>query len=515
MAEIERFSLIPAEKGFYNRSVNKKTVPFANEIALQQPLRPALTPVGSNVDYSRAKGELDEMDRLLADSGVESMAVELALESTQKLSSKRTETLARFAIQSIRTETLRWYLGGISFRALSKAICSSDLYARFCRVIDIEGIRGVSKSTLERSSKLFDDSAMDRLLKELTAKSVDEEGSARIGLDKPLQVSAVLIDGTCLEANVHYPVDWVLLKDCARTLLKAVELIREMGLRQRMPRTPAELARDMNKLCIAFSNTRRQKDGKKTRKKLLRKIVKLARLVAGHARTHADLLASSKRDAKKTLKQAEAILSRINSNLAMLPDLEKQARERIIGERQVDADKKILSIHDLDISVISKGKSGTPSEFGNQLLIAETLDGYIVDSKLHRGQAPSETKQLPLSLERIKGLGIELAEVVTDRGFSSQANSKALGKGIYDCTAPRSVKDLEQRLQEERFRILQKRRAGTESRIATLKNRWLGGRLKAKGFDNRERALKGSILAHNLWILVRIIENQSPLAKAA
>ena len=102
------------------------------------------------------------MDRLLADSGVESMAVELALEATPKLSRRRTETLARFAIQSIRTETLRWYLGGVSFRTLSKAICSSDLYARFCRVIDIEGIRGVSKSSLERSSKLFDDSAMDQ-----------------------------------------------------------------------------------------------------------------------------------------------------------------------------------------------------------------------------------------------------------------------------------------------------------------------------------------------------------------
>ena len=104
---------------------------------------------------------------------------------------------------------------------------------------------------------------------------------------------------------------------------------------------------------------------------------------------------------------------------------------------------------------------------------------------------------------------------MTDRGFSSQANSQALGKEIYDCTAPRWVKDLEERLEEERFRTLQKRRAGTESRIATLKNRWLGGRLKAKGFDNRERALKGSILARNLWILARIIENQSQYAKAA
>jgi len=107
---------------------------------------------------------------------------------------------------------------------------------------------------------------MDRLLKTLTTKSMDEEGSVRFGLDKPLEVSTVLIDGSCLEANVQYPVDWVLLKDCARTLLKAVELIRSMGLRRRMPRTPAELARDMNKICIELSITHR----KKTERRLAR-----------------------------------------------------------------------------------------------------------------------------------------------------------------------------------------------------------------------------------------------------
>ena len=81
--------------------------PFTNEIALHQELlRPAPTPVGGNVDYRQAKRELDDIDRLLVDSGVESTAV-------------------------------------------AKAICSSDLYARFRRVIDSRGIRGVSKSSLE------------------------------------------------------------------------------------------------------------------------------------------------------------------------------------------------------------------------------------------------------------------------------------------------------------------------------------------------------------------------------
>ena len=491
------------------------TLPFANEIALQQSLRPALTPVGSNVDYHRSKRELEEMDRLLTASGVESMAVELALEGKEGLSAKRTEKLARFAIQSIRTETLRWYLGGVSFRALSKAICSCDLYARFCGVIDLEGIGGVSKSSLERSSKLFEASDLDRLLAALSKKSFASESSPALGLEEPLDASIVLMDGTCLEANLHYPVDWILLKDCARTLLKAVELIRKLGLRNRMPTPPERFASDMNKLCVAYANTRRRKDGKKSRKKLLRKILKLLDVAAAHARAHAKLLAANLEKVDSSERQSQRIIDRIESNLEMLPRLKKQARTRIIGERQVSASEKILSIHDLDICVATKGKAGKPSEFGNHLLLAETPEGYIVDSKLHRGQAPGEPKQLPESIRRIESLGVKLAAVVTDRGFSSSSVSRNLREGIYDATAPRQVEELRKRLQDNRFRSLQKRRGGTEARIATLKNRWMGGRLKAKGFDNRERALKGSILAHNLWVLARTIRDQERRRKAA
>jgi hypothetical protein len=488
--------------------VNIITVPFANEIALQELLRPALTPVGSNVDYRQAKRELDDIDRLLASSGLEAAAVAQALKGKEGLSAKRTEKIALFAIQSVRTETLRWYLGGLSFRALSKAICASDLYARFCRVIDIAGIRGVSKSSLERSSKLFDVKQIDSLLSTLSQRSFSAEQSAKIGLQKPLDASAVLVDGTCLEANVHHPVDWVAIKDCAHTLLKSVRLIRTLGLVNRMPRTPAQLASDMNKLCIAFSNTHRRKDGKKTRKTLLRKMLKLVETAAGHARTHARLLCENMEKVDRSVRQCERIVQRVNSNIELLPQLKKQARERIIGERQIPAKDKILSIHDLDICVTSKGKSGKPAEFGNHLLVGETLEGFIIDSKLHRGQPPGEPRQLPDCLKRIKELGVKVQAVVTDRGFSSANNSNDLDEKIYDATAPRCVNALDKRLEEDRFRELQKRRGSTESRIATLKNRWQGGRIKAKGFDNRERALKGSILA-------RTIRDQDQRKKAA
>ena len=51
-----------------------------------------------------------------------------------------------------------------------------------------------------------------------------------------MDATVCLMDTTCLEANVHHPVDWLLLKDIGVTLLKAVGLIRREGLVCRIAR---------------------------------------------------------------------------------------------------------------------------------------------------------------------------------------------------------------------------------------------------------------------------------------
>ena len=51
-------------------------------------------------------------------------------------------------------------------------------------------------------------------------------------------------------------------------------------------------------------------------------------------------------------RQAEQVLKRIKSIIEALPAAVKQAHERIIGERQVANDEKILSLFEPDIQVI-------------------------------------------------------------------------------------------------------------------------------------------------------------------
>lgn len=66
-------------------------------------------------------------------------------------------------------------------------------------------------------------------------------------------------DSTCIGADIHFPVDWVLLRDASRTLINAVVSIRKHGLKHRIPE-PKSFVRRMNKLCMEMAGTRRKKD---------------------------------------------------------------------------------------------------------------------------------------------------------------------------------------------------------------------------------------------------------------
>ena len=149
-----------------------------------------------------------------------------------------------------------------------------------------------------------------------------------------------LIDGTCLEANIHFPVDWVLLRDVAVTLLKATKLIRAEGLVCRMPEGPDELARQMNRLCIAMTHAKRRKDAKRERKALLRQMKPFLRRIGAHAARHRDKLEAKRPRTRFSQKEAAGIIARVDKMLRQIDPVIEQAHERLIGERAVPTKKE-------------------------------------------------------------------------------------------------------------------------------------------------------------------------------
>jgi len=263
------------------------------------------------------------------------------------------------------------------------ALASSDLLSDFCGCRSIAGIRWTSKSSLHRASILFSNEQLRTLNTLLVECAGTASSAARLGLQRPEDLSVCLIDTTCLEANIHFPVDWLLLRDVSITLLKAIKLIRKEGLLNRMPELPEQLSKSMNRLCIEMTHSRRKVGAKKARKGILRKMKTLLRRIGRHAHRHRDLL--QRRYIQTGLSQAQAgrIIARIDQKLEQLPKVIEQAHERIIGERPVKNKDKILSAHEADIDVIVRGKAGATVEFGNELVIGESESGLIVDYMLY------------------------------------------------------------------------------------------------------------------------------------
>jgi hypothetical protein len=234
---------------------------------------------------------------------------------------------------------------------------------------------------------------------------------------------------------------------------------------------------------------------------------RLTKLVEKHAQRYSTRLQADWR--KETdLREGEMrqIASRVGLVMAQLPAAIWQAHERIIGERPVKNQDKILSLYEPDIHVIVRNKAGAEVEFGNTMLLAEQEDGLIVDWKLEKEISHGDIAMMTASMARIKTVfGRYPASVGADRGFSSKASHEFLSKErIVDAICPRDPHVLKERMKNPKFRKIQKRRSQTEGRIGIFKNNFLGRPLLSEGFEHRELAVAWAVLAHNLWLIAAL-----------
>ena len=247
-------------------------------------------------------------------------------------------------------------------------------------------------------------------------------------------------------------------------------------------------------------------EGKKERKGKLRAIKKLTKVVEAHAKRYRAQLDENWAQSDLSRKEAEVILRRMDRVLEQLPEARQQAHDRIIGERAVANEKKILSLYQDHVHVIVRGKAGAEVEFGNSLFLAENAQGLIIDFELLRESSPGDAQWLQQRYEAMKSAtGGRLCAVVADRGFESKATREMLeADGTFECLCPRDPERLSQRMNEdEAFAGAMQRRAQTEGRVGILKNVFLGGTPLAKGFEHRQIQVAWAVLAHNLWVAAR------------
>jgi len=300
-------------------------------VAIQEHLRPALQPVFGCKDYEDEKRLLERVDLILRHSGVDRMFLELSQEQFEanaakleaageqvQTGAKAIERYLTHSSRALRCTVLKNLVGG-SYREISKVLAMSPLYRWFCGLEEFALIRVPGKSTLRDYAHWLPAQQMEKILATLTRAVCDEEHAREIGLESELDLSVAWVDTTCLKACIHFPTDWVLLRDAVRTLVKCILTIRRHGLKRRIPE-PEDFLRQINALSMGMSAAARRKPGsKRKRKRVLRAIKGLSKLVEEHGQRYRDALDKHWNQSDLTHKEAEVILRRMDNVLIQLP----------------------------------------------------------------------------------------------------------------------------------------------------------------------------------------------------
>lgn len=467
--------------------------------------------IRGNSEYHIELEILQNISRLLCESGAEEKVIcSWLAQAENDAAPKVLSDRARIKIQqnaqfALRAAVLRKYRN-LSYRELARELAMAPLYQWFCMLNRWTDVRIPSKSKLQAYEQALPEELVRSLNSLLLKHSMTESGmNGDLCTEESLDLSECFFDTFCLETNIHYPVDWVLLRDASRTLMLAVLKIREHGIVNRMAEGCQSLLRRMNNLCIEMTHSSRRKGGKKARKRCFRKMKKLVKKIELHARKHLMKLSDLWQESELTGGQVHQIVARIKNVLTQLPEAVRQGHERVIGERRIKTEDKILSLYEHEVNVIVRRKAGAEVEFGNKASLLEQKQGFIVDWDLAEVGSPGDPQLCRNSYDRAQDEFGPIGALATDRGCNSQRNSNYLEKhNTYDATCPRNVNELSLRMSEDNFKQLQRRRGSTEARISILK-KFTGGRLKCKGYAHRRQQLGLCALTHNLWLVSRLM----------
>lgn len=486
-------------------------------IPFELPLPKVLPTIEGNVDYRTLRDQLVQINQMLLASGLEDQFIEADLkqwlQGRQSVSAQAQQNRQLHSRRALRCNIARDLLKE-DYRGFAARLADSALLQFFCGIDEMDRVRVPSKSTLQRYDIWWPEAQVRKLVTQLLQTGAQQP--EKLHLPEAIDLETCFLDTTCVEANIHYPVDWVLLRDGTRTLMKAVQLIREQGLKHRME-SPESFITRINRLCIEMTHTRAKQDSKRHKKITLRKMDRVVGTVAAHARRYRKLLDEKWDQTQWTRPQAEQVLRRIDQVLEQLAKARQQARQRIISEQPVENKDKILSLYEREVRVIVRKKAGKDVEFGNTLLLGENPQGLILDWELFKETAPADSRLQERSRQRMKeAFGPVLKNLGGDRGFDSEANQKALAaEGIYNGVCPRSPHELKERGHSWKFRKLQRRRGQTEGRVGIVKNVFLGRPLRSKGFAHRALSVTWTVLTHNLWVTARLTIAAREAARAA
>jgi hypothetical protein len=180
-----------------------------HNVPFQYELRPELPNVYGVLDYRKFRETLIKIDEILNKSELERTLILGALEryvADNQMDQAKfyNSNNAIFHYKKFRHAlrcNIARHLTGESYRLFSIRIADSTLFQWFAGISDLGFRKAVSKSSLERYEKYFDETILAEQIREWLADLIGANKALQAGLLQPINCENTFTDSTCIKAH--------------------------------------------------------------------------------------------------------------------------------------------------------------------------------------------------------------------------------------------------------------------------------------------------------------------------
>lgn len=375
-------------------------------------------------------------------------------------------------------------MNGFSYEELAFHLADSNTYRAFCRF----GIGQTppTKSRLQRNVKRVSAQTWERINRELVHYAVEQKVETG---------RKVRTDCTVVESNIHHPTDSTLLWDCVRVLVRLqTEAKEDFGL------IFADHSLRARRRAMAILNAKSDQK----RQSLYRDLLGVTLETMQQAERIKIELNDVKIDSLMQAARVDAIRLQLGEYIALTQRVVDQTQRRVLGEEQVPASEKIVSIFEPHTDIIIKDRRDTL--YGHKICLTSGASGLVTDVIVEHGNPADSTLAVKMIKRQSELYGEAPRQVCFDGGFSSKANLAELkALGVQDVAFSKhvglSISDMVKSTWV--YRRLRNFRAGVEGVISFLKRVFGLDRCLWSGFASFHAYVCGSVLACNLLVFAR------------
>jgi len=282
-----------------------------------------------------------------------------------------------------------------------------------------------------------------------------------------VKAKRVAVDTTSQPKNISYPTDVDLLHRIREKIVRTIKRVREEVTLRKPFRSFGRIGKRIFVGIKRFSwrNPEARKEAIKTLTAVTRKVVDQAFQVV-------NILYS------RGFKEAGRQLNRI---VSLGKKIVAQTEDVLSGK---SPEKRIYSLHELEVAAIKKGKSFPTCEFGSLVALSKNDDGLILSHAEYQENV-ADVKTIGKIITGIKdNIGQSPHEVTADRGFDRSLKKQENCRrrwGVKRIAIPKKGKTSHPDSKRSWFQKALKQRIKIEPVIGHLKNDHRMGRCRYKG----------------------------------